>query len=381
MLKHPKIKKHMVLKFLIEKEFKQIKRNSFLPRAVFGMPLFAVLIFPLVANFAVKDIKIAVVDHSHSSYSRALTQKVISSGYFQLTDFTDSYSRALTDVEMDDADVILEIPADFERELIREQKTQLQVSANAVNGMKGGLSTLYLTGIIQDFNREIREQFIAAKNMNSKGLEILTKYNFNPQLEYKFTMIPAIMMMVLAMITGFIPALNIVGEKEKGTIEQLNVTPVSKFQVILAKLFPYWLMGFLVLSIMFLVAWIAYGLISVGGYALLYGFAAVFVLAFSGLGLMISNYANNVQQGMFMMFFFVISFIFLSGLYTPVASMPDWLQIFSRFSPLRYMVEVLRSVYLKGSTFMDLKWHFAALSGFALFFNTLAVLSYRKTGN
>ncbi len=380
-MKHPKIKKHMVLKFLIEKEFKQIRRNKFLPRAVFGMPLFAVLIFPLVANFEVKDIKLSVVDHSHSTYSRALTQKVVSSGYFQLSNFTDSYATALKDVEMDVADVVLEIPAGFERDLLRGQKVQILVSANAVNGMKGGLSTLYLNGIIQDFNREIRAEFVVAKTADLKGLETITKYDFNPQLEYKFTMIPAIMMMVLAMIAGFIPALNIVSEKEKGTIEQLNVTPVSKFQVIIAKLFPYWMMGFLVLTIMFLVAWLAYGLISVGGYGLIYAFAAVFVLAFSGLGLMISNYANNVQQGMFMMFFFVISFIFLSGLYTPVASMPDWLQTISRFSPLRYMVEVLRSVYLKGSTFWDLKWHFAALTGFALFFNAWAVLSYRKTGN
>lgn len=378
-MKH--IKKHMVLKFLIEKEFKQIKRNSFLPRAVIGMPLFALLIFPLVANFTVKNLNIAVVDHSHSSYSRSLTQKILSSGYFQLADYSESYTGALKDVEMDHADVILEIPPKFENELIREQKSQVLIAANAVNGMKGGLSTLYLTGIIQDFNREIREDFVAGKVGQSSGLEIIAKYNFNPYLEYKYTMIPAIMMMVLAMITGFIPALNIVSEKEKGTIEQLNVTPVSKFQVILAKLFPYWMMGFIVLTIMFLVAWIAYGIISLGGYGVLYAFTAVFVLSFSGFGLMISNYASNVQQGMFMMFFFVISFIFLSGLYTPVSSMPDWLQTISRFSPLRYMVEVLRSVYLKGSTIWDLKWHFAALTGFALFFNSWAVISYRKTGN
>ena len=159
----------------------------------------------------------------------------------------------------------------------------------------------------------------------------------------------------------------------------MNVTPATKFNIILAKLIPYWIIGFIVLSIGFFVAWAFYGMISVGGYLPIYLFAAVFVLAISGFGLVISNYASTIQQAMFMMFFFVITFIFLSGLYTPVSSMPEWLQTFSRFSPLRYMVEVLRSVFLKGSTPADLWKHLAALFGFAIFFNGLAVLSYKKT--
>lgn len=371
----------MILKYLIEKEFRQIKRNKFLPRAVFGMPFFALAIFPLVANFAIRDINLAVVDRSHSDYSTELIQKVTASGYFQLVSVSDNYSTALREVELDHADIILEIPPRFEEDLIREQKAEVMIAANAVNGMKGGLSSMYLNGIVAEFSRIVRDEWIVpGKVSSSGGFKIIPKYNFNPHLEYRYTMIPAIMMMMLAMITGFIPALNIVGEKEKGTIEQMNVTPVSKFEIIVAKLIPYWVMGFIVLTISFLVAWGFYGMISVGGYAILYLFAAVFVLAFSGFGLMISNYATTIQQAMFMMFFFVITFIFLSGLYTPVGSMPMWLQTVSQFSPLRYMVEVLRSVFLKGSTIWDLKWHLAALTGFALFFNGWAVLSYRKRG-
>ena len=346
---------------------------------VIGMPIFALLLFPLVANFSIKNINLTVVDHSHTPYSQRLIHKVAASGYFRLVNVAADYEAALYDVEQDISDIILEIPLHFEENLVNEQSADVLIAANAVNGMKGGLSSMYLSGIVEDFSHEVREEWVQSGTaLKTPSLEIVPMYRFNPFLEYKYTMVPAIMMMMLAMITGFLPALNIVNEKEKGTIEQLNVTPVGKLQLILSKLTPYWLIGFVVLTISFIVARIFYGMVSVGGYATIYLFSAVFVLAFSGFGLVISNYASSIQQAMFMMFFFVITFIFLSGLYTPVSSMPGWTQIISRISPLRYMVEVLRSVFLKGSTFFDLKWHFMALCAFALFFNAWAVVSYRK---
>ncbi len=369
-----------MLKYLLEKEFKQIMRNKFLPRVIIILPFVALALFPLVANFEIKNVNLAIVDNNHSTYSDKLISKIASSGHFRISFVSDNYLTALKSVEENDADVILVIPPDFEKNLFRNEKTEVLISANTVNGVKGGLSSAYLVSIVNDFNAEIREKLLSnTLQVRGPGIEIIPRYKYNYRLEYKYTMIPAIMMMMLAMITGYLPALNIVGEKEKGTIEQMNVTPVNKFTLILSKLIPYWVIGFIVLTICFFVAWLFYRMISTGGYLQIYLFAAVFVLAFSGFGLVISNYANTIQQGMFMMFFFVITFIFLSGLYTPVSSMPEWLQFFSRFSPLRYMVEVLRSVFLKGSTFIDLKWHFAALCGFAVFFNGLAVLSYRKS--
>lgn len=357
-----------------------MKRNKFIPKVAIVLPFVALTLFPMVANFDIKNIKLAVVDNNHSTYSLRLIQKVTSSGHFHLIDVPNSYSDALWLVEQDRADVILEIPPRFEEDLVNVQKANVLISTNTVNGMKGGLSSAYLMGIVSDFANEIRDEWIqTGTRLKAPSVEIVPRYNFNPLLEYKYTMIPAIMMMMLAVITGFLPALNIVGEKEKGTIEQMNVTPVSRIALILAKLIPYWIIGFVVLTICFFVAWLFYGMISVGNYGTIYLFAAVFTLAFSGFGLMISNYASTVQQGMFIMFFFVITFIFLSGLYTPVSSMPEWTQVVSRLSPLRYMVEVLRFIFLKGSNFYDLRGHFAALCGFALLFNGWAVLSYRKS--
>jgi len=193
-------------------------------------------------------------------------------------------------------------------------------------------------------------------------------------------MVPALMVMILAMICGFLPALNIVGEKESGTIEQINVTPIKKYTFILSKLIPYWLIGYFVLTIGMLIAMFFWKLIPQGSVLTIYFFATLFIIAFSGFGLVISNYAVNMQQAMFMMFFFVLTFIFLSGLYTPVANMPIWAQRISDFSPMKYIIQVLRRVYLKGSGISDLTRPLLALVSFAVFFYSWAIISYKKTG-
>lgn len=367
------------LKFLLEKEFKQILRNKFLIRVIIFLPLIALSLLPMVANFEIKNNNLAVIDNDHSPSSSLFIRKIVSSGHFHLVSVRQNYNDALNDIEQDRADVILEIPAFFEKDLMNTYSAQVNVTTNAVNAVKGALGSGYLMQIIHNFSNDLRSRFMAGNSkIQTPAFEIVPRYDFNPYLEYKFSMIPAIIMMILGMISGFLPALNIVGEKEKGTIEQMNVTPVGRFPVILSKLIPYWIIGFIVLTICFIVVWIIYGMVSVGGYLEIYLFATVFVLAFSGLGLIISNYANTIQQAMYLMFFFVINFIFLSGLYTPISSTPEWVQTMSLFSPLRYMIEALRSIYLKGSHFGDLWTKFAALVGFAVFFNLWAILSYRK---
>jgi ABC-2 type transport system permease protein len=170
-----------------------------------------------------------------------------------------------------------------------------------------------------------------------------------------------------------------VSEKENGTIEQMNVTPVKKFTFILAKLIPYWVIGYVVTSICFGVTYLVWDIVPVGSMRTLYLFVTVFILAISGFGLVISNYAVTVQQAMFMIFFFVLTFIFMSGLYTPVENMPTWAQTLSYFSPLKYMIQVLRMVFLKGSSLTELLPQFIGLFSFAVFFNIWAVLSYQKS--
>ncbi|MFH1050247.1 MAG: ABC transporter permease [bacterium] len=367
-----------MLKFLIEKEFKQILRNKFLPRMIIMFPLVVLIVLPYAANFEIKNINLSILDNSHSPYSQRLVQKVSSSGYFRITNVSSDYTDALRSVELDDADIVLEIPANFEKDLVREKTANVMISANTVNGTKGGLGSAYLASIMNDFSGEIRNEWIAPSKKKELNFEIVPQYRFNPNLQYPVFMVPALMVMMMGIICGFLPALNIVSEKENGTIEQMNVTPVKKFSFILSKLIPYWLIGFVVLNNCFLVAWLIYGLTPAGSILTIYVLASIFVLAYSGFGLVLSNYAKTIQQAMFMMFFFQVTFILISGLYTPVNSMPDWAQFISQFSPMKYFIIVMRSVYLKGSSISELTIPLFALIGFAVFFNTWAVISYRK---
>jgi ABC-2 type transport system permease protein len=369
-----------MLRYLLEKEFKQFRRNTFLPRLVFIFPLMVLLIFPLVANFDIKNINLSIIDHDQSSISKKMIHKIQASGYFIITSLSDNYNHSLKEIESDKVDMILEIPADFEKKLVKEKQAPLLISANTVNGNKGGLGTAYLMNIITDYNANIRTELIQNANKSNRGqqIEILSMYRYNPGLLYEVYMVPALMVMVLAMICGFLPALNIVSEKENGTIDQMNVTPVRKFVFILSKLIPYWIVGYIVLTICIGVARIVWDIIPAGSLGTLYIYVTLFILAISGFGLVISNYAISVQQAMFMMFFFVLTFVFMSGLYTPIENMPAWAQMLSNFSPLKYMIQVLRMVFLKGSSISELIPQFIALVSFALFFNGWAVWSYRK---
>ena len=360
------------LRYLLEKEFKQIKRDRLLPRIIFLVPLMQLIILPFAANFEMRNINLGVIDNDHSVLSAQLVEKVVASGYFRLTNVSDSYDQGITSIESNESDLLLEIPVNFEQQLGREGAVEVLIAANAVNGTKGGMGSSYLSQIIQDFNQE--KGFTSG--LRSGGIRSTSL--FNPHLNYKNYMVPGIMVFLLTIIGGFLSALNIVSEKEKGTIEQINVTPVPKTLFLLSKLIPFWVIGFILLTIGVIVAWIVYGLLPVGNIGIIYLFAAVYLIAFTGLGLAISSISSTQQQAMFTGFFFLIIFALLSGLFTPISSMPHWAQQITLFNPVRYFVEVMRMVYLKGSQFADLTGHFVVVCLFALFFNVLAVASYRK---
>lgn len=368
-----------MLKFLIEKEFKQIVRNSFLPRIIVFMPVMMMLIMPWAANQEIKGLKLSVVDNDHSTLSQRLIHKAASSGYFKLTDVSASNDMALHSIESGKADIILEIGADFEKNLIRDGRGAVMISVNAVSGIQAGLGSSYLSSIIADYSTELRSEYPEAEiQISMPSFKVMPLYKFNPRLDYKFFMVPAMMVMLLTMLTGFLPALNIVGEKEAGTIEQINVTPVRKTVFVLAKLIPYWTIGFIVLSICMGLAALVYGIVPAGSLLTIYLFASVYILVVSGLGLVISNYSDTMQQAMFVMYFFMIVLILMSGLFTPVSSMPGWAQNIAAFNPLKYFMEVMRLVYLKGSGVGEMVSQFLTLCLFALVLNTWAVLSYRK---
>jgi len=369
-----------MLKYLLEKEFKQIRRNPYLPKIIFAMPIAIMLILPWAANQEIKGLKLSVVDYDHSTYSERLIQKATASGYFELADISPTNDIARHSIESGKADIILEIPPRFERDLMRSEAGKVLISANSVNGMKGGLGSAYLSAILNDYARELRsETGVSVQRSGIPQFSVTPQYKFNPYLDYKFFMVPAMMVMLLTLLTGFLPALNIVSEKEAGTMEQINVTPVKRLVFVLAKLIPYWIIGIVVLCICMGLAALVYGIYPAGNLPTVFLFATVYILVVSGIGLVISNYSDTMQQAMFVMFFFLMIFILMSGLFTPIGSMPGWAQKITIFNPLKYFMEVMRLVYLKGSSFFEMIPQFFALCCFAFGFNTWAIVSYRKS--
>lgn len=364
---------------LLEKEFRQIFRNPAILRMMFMMPAVQLLIMPLAADYEVKNIKICVVDYDHSSYSQKLVNKITATDYFTLVDYTDSYDKALTYVEHDEADLVLQIPSSFEKDLIRENEASLFLAINAINGVKANLGGAYLRSIIGDFNREVRLEWLQLPRQNPQPtIEIASINWFNPLMNYRFFMVPGILVILVTMVGAFLSALNIVKEKEIGTIEQINVTPIRKYQFILGKLIPFWVLGFVILTIGLLISWIAYGIIPVGSFVTIYVFAGVYLLSVLGLGLLVSTFANTQQQAMLLSFFLMMIFILLGGLYTSIDSMPMWAQTFTKFNPVTYFIEVMRMVVLKGSSLYDIRFHLLKVLIFGIVFNSLAIWNYRK---
>lgn len=368
------------IKFLLQKEFRQIFRNKSIVAMILVVPVVQLLILPLAADYEVKNINISVVDHDHSTYSQKLVSKISASAYFELVSFNSSYKEAYKLIESDKTDLILEIPHGFEKNLIRENEQKLFIAVNAINGTKANLGGSYLADIIKDFNGDIRMQLVTPEKMNPMPMVEITNSNwFNPFMNYKLFMVPGILAILLTMVGGYLAALNIVKEKEAGTIEQINVTPIKKHHFIIGKLVPFWVLGLIIFTLGFTLSWLVYGITPLGNVVLLYGFVAIYLFAVLGFGLLISTFCDTQQQAMFIAFFFMMIFILMSGLFTSIDSMPDWARAMARLNPVSYMIDVMRMVVLKGSGFADVKYHLGIIMVFAVVLNGWAVLHYKKT--
>ncbi len=359
----------MTLKYLIQKEFIQIRRNAFLPRLVVAFPIMIMCVMPWVMNMEVKNVKVTIVDNDRSSMSQELVHSVEASNYFIFTGQQPTYRDALREVEHSRADVVLVIPQDYSRDVTLGRQPQVLVAANAVNGTKGSMGSSYLTQIV---TAHVSPDAAAMQS------RVSTLFLYNKHLNFKLFMIPALFAIVMMLMTGFLPALNIVGEKEAGTIEQINVTPVSKWSFILAKLIPYWIIALFVISMCLLLAWAVYGITSAGPLWLVYALAMLLALFFSSFGLIISNYSDTMQQAIFVMWFFVVMMLLLSGLFTPTRSMPSWAYATTYVNPMSYFINAVRTVFVRGGGISSI-WHqMVALLGIGSLMACWAVMSYRK---
>ncbi|HEY4322482.1 MAG TPA: ABC transporter permease [Mucilaginibacter sp.] len=371
-----------VLRFILQKEFRQIFRDKTILAMMFAMPIIQLIILPLAANFEVKNINVAYVDQDHSTYSQHLISKIGSSGYFRIVGNPLSYKGGLKMIEDGTADLVLEIPQGFERNLVREGSQHINISVDAINGTKSSIGGGYLIAVISDFNSNLDVNIKSPNggiSSSAYNIDVKSTNWYNPRAEYKYYMVPGILVLLLTLIGGFITALNIVREKEIGTIEQINVTPMKKWQFITGKLVPFWIVGMIVFTIGLVVMYVIYGIFPKGSLLLLYLFAAVYLVALLGLGLLISTFADTQLQAMFVAFFFMMIFMLMSGFFTSVDSMPGWARQISNFTPVTHFISVVRLIVLKGSGFAEVKTELFYLIGFAIVLNSLAIYNYRKT--
>ncbi len=366
----------MTLKYLIQKEFLQIRRNAFIPRLIFIFPIMIMCVMPWVMNMEIKNIVVDVVDNDHSTLSSQLVHRIEASDYFIFHGEGPSYAQAMNDVESSKADIILEIPPHFERDMKRGEHPKVLIAANAVNGTKGNMGNAYLSSIVSQHMAEAAMSGGSIKTTAESAVSVLYLYNKN--LNYKLFMIPSLMAILVMLMCGFLPALNIVGEKESGTIEAINVTPVRKVDFILAKLIPYWLIALVVMTVCFVLAWLVYGITSAGNLGLVYLLSMLLAFIFSGFGLVISNYNDTMQQAVFVMWFMVVCLMLLSGLFTPVRSMPHWAYLTTYVNPMHYFIDAVRTVFVRGGDFGCIAHQVLALSVIAVLMNAWAVYSYRK---
>ncbi|WP_239023409.1 ABC transporter permease [Muricauda aurantiaca] len=344
------------------------------------LPIIQLIVLASAASNEVKDVQVVIVDKDQSEISRTITNKVNANDWFTLLATTFDQDAAFAYMQSGDADVILEIPKDFEQRFYRGEAPQMQMLVNAINGQQATVGSGYLSSLIADVNQDILidEPRLLSTTNGRQSATIVSNNWYNPELKYPHFMAPGILAELTALLVIILSAMNVVKEREVGTIEQINVTPIKKWEFILGKLVPFLCVGLVLLTMGLITSKIVFGIPIRGSMFLVFGYGIINIICVLGLGLLISNFAETQQQAIFVAFFFVMIFILMCGLFTPIESMPVWAQKLTIPNPLAHFISVTRKVLLKGSGFMDVKWEFIYTISLAIIFNTFAIWSYKK---
>lgn len=366
--------------YLIRKEFIQIFRDKFIGKAIFGVPIVQMLLLVPAVTFEIKDVKLCIIDRDMTVESRGLVRQLEGSTFFKVKYTTSSEEEANNLLHRNKCDIIIQIPSDFGEEVGKGNPGKLLVTANAINASNAQLSWAYLNGVIHDYNMNIITESTGGLPATAiPQVQVTNRYWYNELLNYKYYMLPGVLG-ILVLAIGFILAgLNLVKEKETGTIEQINVTPVKKYHFIIAKMVPFLIIGLIDLAVGLIIGKLTFNIPFEGSIALLFLGSAIFMIAVLGLALFISTFSSTQQQFMFTGFLFIIIFVLMSGIFTPLESMPVLAQKLDMINPAVYVMRINRMVMLKGSTFQDISSDIYALTIIAIAFTALAVNRYRKT--
>lgn len=403
-----------IILMLVKKEFLQVFRNPLLLSILVVAPLVEFMIFPFCADYEIKVLDIAFIDNDHSQISKDIIHKFNSSDIFVSHGVLANKATAEEMMRHDKIDILIEIPQNFEQNLYNNDGTRIAITANAINSVKAGIGTGYaqeiIGGYMQDFaaaNGSANMQAVAAqmqatqeaaKRQQSQSrsrtpilnttptiqeqpatLGISNIYWYNEQMNYKNLIVPGILVILVTLIGCYVTALNLVREKEIGTIEQVNVTPIKRWQFLLGKMIPFWLLGMVEFIAGLLIMKFIFGISVQGSIPVLLGITAIYLLVMLGLGFFISSVSENQLQSMFIVLFLFIVFVLLSGVFTPTEGMPEWAHKINYLNPMSFYIEVIKKIILKGSAFSSVQTETIVLSIMAVLINTGAILSYKES--
>jgi len=365
---------------LIRKELLQIFRNPLILKIIVVAPVFQLIVLVYAADFEIKNFNIGVIDRDNTALSSSIKNSFVSSGYFKLKDIKKDYSEGLKEFDKEDVDIIVEIPDNFEADFKNDLHPNMFVAVNAINSMKAGVASSYISETMANYYKS--ESFLsAAKNTNlqsSPGIDVEYSDWYNPHLDYKFYMLAGLLSAIVTIMGILLTSLNVVREKEIGTIEQLNVIPITRSQFVIGKIVPFALVGLAQFTLGLIVAVILFNLKIEGSIVLLYAMLLVYLFVLLSIGFLISIFSETQSQAMFVSLFCLFIFILMSGLLTPVDSMPGWAQYIVMLNPFAYMVDAMRIIILKGSTFLNVLKDFSVLLGMGVIINSLVFVFYKK---
>ncbi|MBA3852774.1 MAG: ABC transporter permease [Gemmatimonas sp.] len=377
------------LRVLLRKEFLQIRRDPTILRLLFIMPVVQLMVLANAASFEVKESRVWVVDRDRTPTSAALVERLAGTGRFLVVGQGLRQEDGNAALLAGRANAIVSIPEGFARDLQRTHHAAVQLAFNAEDGAQAGVASSYATEVVARYSAELGAAVLpmnvaaSARGTPTPGsprIDVHRRNWFNPALEYRWYMVPGILVQLITIGGTFMTALNIVREKEAGTLDQLNVTPIGRTTFIAAKLIPFWIIGLVQLSVGLAVAAFAFRIPIEGSLALVYGAAALYLVAALAVGLWVSSISDTQQQAVFVTFSLLMVYILMSGLFTPIRSMPDWAQNVAQLNPLMHFISLMRGVMLKGASVVDVLPRLAALAGGAAVLMTLAVRRYRKGG-
>jgi len=343
------------------------------------MPIVQLIVLVSAATLEMKHIKTCIIDNDNTSMSRELKAKFKASPFFIVVGETFDQEQALSELKRDNVDMIMNIPLHFEKDMYSENNTDIQLLINAINGTAAGLINAYSNAVISDFSAGLLSSDLHLMPEKPVSLiDIKSSFWYNPELNYQIYMLPGILVILVTVVGMFLTALNLVREKETGTTEQINVSPVKKYQFITGKLIPFWIIALLELAFGLFIGVLLFDLPIVGHLWVLFAFAAIYLFVALGIGLFLSTVSATQQQTMFLSFFFMLVFVLMSGIFTPTESMPEVAKWANYLNPMAYFMRVIRMVLLKGSGFIDIAKEALLLGIYACLIFIMAVKNYKK---